>query len=116
MNINEVFLVGNLTRDADIRQSKDGSDYATFTVAVNDRVKRGDEWTDSPNFIDCVWFRANKLVESLVKGVKVALIGKLHQSSWQKDGQRHSKLEVWVSAIDPMKPKEKQLSDDDLPF
>ena len=116
MNINEVFLVGNLTRDADIRQTKDGKDYAMFTVAVNDRVKRGDEWIDSPNFIPCVWFRANKLISSLEKGVKVALAGKLHQSSWEKDGQRHTKIEVWVDSIDLMKAPAKQVSDYDLPF
>ena len=106
MSINSVALSGNLTRDAELRSSKGGSAILTFGVAVNDRRldKQTGAWEDVPNFFDCVMFgnRAEKLADYLPKGTKVTVLGKLRQSSWEKDGQRHSKVEVVVDEIEFM--------------
>ena len=106
MSINRVFISGNITRDAEIRMSQSGMAVMSLGVAVNDRRRNSQtgEWEDYPNFVDCKMFgsRAEKLSQYLTKGSKVAIEGKLRYSSWEKDGQRRSKLEVIVEEIEFM--------------
>lgn len=108
MNINNVTLTGNLTRDPELRSTASGTSVLQFAVAVNDRVKNQQgEWVDRPNYIDMTMFgtRAESLGSILKKGMKVAVQGKLHWSSWEKDGQKRSKLEVWPDAVELLTPK-----------
>lgn len=104
MSINRVALSGNLTRDPDLRTASNGINILTFGMAVNDRRRNGQtgEWEDYANFIDCVLFgnRAEWLAKDLRKGKKVYVEGKLRYSSWERDGQRRSKIEVVVEEID----------------
>lgn len=105
MSINRVNISGNLTRDPDLRATASGSQILSFGVAVNDRAKdpQTGEWTDRPNFVDCVVFgnRAESLNNLLSKGMKVAIEGKLRYSSWEtQDGQKRSKLEVVVDEVE----------------
>ena len=104
MSINRVNISGNLTRDPEMRVTAGGTQVMSFGVAVNDRRKNQQtgEWEDCPNFVDCVMFgtRAEALSRYLSKGTKVALEGKLRYSSWERDGQRRSKLEVVVDEIE----------------
>ena len=51
-NINSVVLVGNLTRDPELRHTPSGTAVTTLRIAVNDRVKRGEEWTDAAYYFD----------------------------------------------------------------
>lgn len=106
MSINRVIISGNLTRDAEVRSTKNGSIVTGFGVAVNDRRKNQHtgEWEDWPNFVDCTIFgtRGEKLAAYLAKGTKVAIEGKLRYSSWERDGQRKSKLEVVVDDFEFM--------------
>lgn len=112
MSINLVCITGNLTRDPELRQTQGGTPILSFGVAVNDKRKNQQgEWVDYPNFVDCVVFglRAEKLATFMTKGMKVAIEGKLHYQSWEKDGQKRSKLEVVVDNIDFMsKPPQQQ--------
>lgn len=106
MSINRVCISGNLTRDPELKSTQGGSQVLNIGVAVNDRRKNPQtgEWEDVPNFIDCVVFgkRAEALSSILRKGSKVAISGRLHYSSWEKDGQRRSKLEVVADDIEFM--------------
>ena len=106
MSINRVNISGNLTRDPDLRQTKGGSSVLTMSVAVNDRRKnpQTSEWEDVPNYVDCVMFgaRAEAVARYIGKGSKVAIEGKLRYSSWERDGQRRSKLEVIVDELEFM--------------
>ena len=105
MSINRVTISGNLTRDAELRQTASGMAVLGFSVAVNDRVKGEDgQWTDRPNFIDCTMFgkRADAVSRFLSKGSKVAIEGKLRWSQWERDGQKRSKIEVVVDEIEFM--------------
>ena len=105
MSINRVNISGNLTRDPELRAMPSGSSVLNFGVAVNDRRKnQNGDWEDYPNFVDCVVFgvRAEGLSKVLSKGMKVAIEGKLRYSSWEKDGQRRSKLEVVVEDLEFM--------------
>ena len=122
MSINKVFISGNLTRDCELRITAAGSKILTFNVAVNDRRRnpQTNEWEDHANFVDCVLFgrRAEALAPKLRKGQKVAIEGKLRYSSWERDGQRRSKLEVMVDEVELMSPKGQQapVYDEDVPF
>jgi single-strand DNA-binding protein len=111
MSINLVCITGNLTRDPELRQTQGGTPVLSFGVAVNDKRKNQQgEWVDYPNFVDCVVFglRAEKLATFMTKGMKVAIEGKLHYQSWEKDGQKRSKLEVVVDNIDFMSKSSQQ--------
>ncbi|MDO4539274.1 MAG: single-stranded DNA-binding protein [Coriobacteriales bacterium] len=112
MSINRVVLSGNLTRDPELRATQSGMNILTFGIAVNDRRRnqQSGEWEDYANFIDCVLFgnRADFLSRTLHKGIKVALEGKLRYSSWERDGQRRSKIEVIVDDIDFVSPRQQQ--------
>ena len=103
MSINRVNISGNLTRDPEMRGTTGGTSVLSFGVAVNDRRRNQQtgEWEDYPNFVDCVMFgtRAEAISRYLSKGTKVAIEGKLRYSSWERDGQRRSKLEVIVDEI-----------------
>lgn len=112
MSINRVAISGNLTRDAELRQTASGMAVLGFSVAVNDRVKGDDgQWTDRPNFIDCSMFgtRAEKIAPYLSKGTKAAIAGKLRWSQWERDGQMRSKVEVIVDEIEFMSRQQGQL-------
>lgn len=106
MSINRVSISGNLTRDSELRVTQGGTAVLGFGVAVNDRRKNPQtgEWEDVPNYVDCALFgkRADSLAGYLTKGTKVAVDGKLRYSSWERDGQRRSKLEVIVDEIEFM--------------
>lgn len=106
MSINRVVVTGSLTRDAELRDTQGGTPYLRMGVAVNDRRKNPQtgQWEDVPNFVDCVMFgtRAEAIARYLTKGTKVAVDGSLRYSSWERDGQRRSKLEVAVRDVEFM--------------
>ena len=106
MSINRVNISGNLTRDPELRATAGGTQVLSFGVAVNDRRKNPQtgDWEDYPNFVDCTMFgtRAEAVSRYLSKGTKVAIEGRLRYSSWERDGQRRSKLEVIVDEIEFM--------------
>ena len=110
MSINRVVISGNLTRDPEIRSAQSGMNILTFGVAVNDRRRNAQtgEWEDYANFIDCVLFgnRADYLSRTLHKGSKVVVEGKLRYSTWERDGQRRSKIEVVVDDVDFVSPRQ----------
>lgn len=106
MSLNKVFISGNLTRSPELRQTQGGTSVLTLGVAVNERRKnpKTGEWEDHPNFVDCTMFgdRAKAVSRYLSKGSKVAIEGRLRYRSWEKDGQKRSKLEVVVDEIEFM--------------
>lgn len=111
MSINYVALVGNLTRDVELRATQGGTDVLSFGIAVNDRRKNASwQWEDVPNFFECVTFgnRATALSDILTKGMKVAIAGKLHYTSWEKDGQKHSKVDIIADEIELMQNRNPQ--------
>jgi single-strand DNA-binding protein len=103
-NINRVILTGNLTRDPELRSTNGGTSVLAFGIAVNDTRKNPStgEWDEIANFFDCSLFgaRADALGRILTKGMKVAIEGKLRYNSWEKDGQKHSKVDVLVTELE----------------
>lgn len=100
-DLNTVALVGRVTKDSELRNSSSGIPLCNFSVAVSRRVKKGDQWSDEASFFDLtLWDKqAESLNKYLVKGTQVAVQGELRQDRWEKDGQKHSKIQVFVSSI-----------------
>lgn len=93
---NRVILVGNLTRDPEIRHIPSGTAVSEIGLAVNDRVKKNNEWVDEATFVDVtLWGRDAEVVnEYLSKGSQILIEGRLKLDTWEKDGQKRSKLKV----------------------
>lgn len=111
MSINQVSITGNLTREPELRATQSGTAVLSFGIAVNDRRKNSSgQWEDVPNFFECVTFgnRATGLSDILAKGMKVAIAGKLHYSSWEKDGQKHSKVDIIANEVELMQNRKPQ--------
>jgi single-strand DNA-binding protein len=95
-SFNRVILVGNLTRDPELRYIPSGTAVSEIGLAVNDRVKRNDQWVDEATFVDVtLWGRTAEIAnEYLSKGSPVLIEGRLKLDRWEKEGQKHSKLRV----------------------
>jgi single-strand DNA-binding protein len=101
-NINSVVLVGNLTKDPELRHTPSGTAVTTLRIAVNDRVKRGEEWTDAAYYFDVtVWGRtAENCAQYLAKGRPVGVQGKLTWREWDaQDGTKRQAVEIVADNI-----------------
>jgi single-strand DNA-binding protein len=105
-NGNNVALVGNITRDPELRFTPTGQATATFGLAVNRRWqnRQTQEWEEATSFFDVVCWRemAENAAESLSRGSRVLVTGRLEQRSWETaDGDKRSKIEVVADEIGP---------------
>ncbi len=105
-NGNVVTLVGNITRDPELRFTNTGQATSTFGLAVNRRWqnRQTQEWEEATSFFDIVCWRemAENAAESLSKGSRVIVTGRLDQRSWETpDGDKRSKVEVVADEIGP---------------
>jgi single-strand DNA-binding protein len=94
---NRVILVGNLTRDPELRYIPSGTAVTEVGLAVNDRRKNSaGEWVDETTFVDVtLWGRTAEIAsEYLNKGSSVLIEGRLKLDTWEKDGKKNSKLRV----------------------
>ncbi len=93
---NRVVLMGNLTRDPELRYIPSGTAVSEIGLAVNDRVKKNDQWVDEVTFVDVtLWGRTAEVAnEYLSKGASILIEGRLKLDTWEKDGQKRSKLRV----------------------
>ena len=103
---NCVTLVGNITDDPELRFTPSGAAVANFTVAVNRRYKNPDgQWEDKlDGFFRCNCWRdmAENISESLKKGMRVMVVGRLQQRSWEDgDGNKRSVVEIQVDEVGP---------------
>lgn len=109
--INKASISGNLTRDPELRTTQSGTSVLSMGVAVNERIKRGDQWEDRPSFVDVtVWgARAEALSKFLRKGLRVAVSGRLRQDRWQdaKTGENRSRLGIVADEVDVMTPRDR---------
>lgn len=105
-NGNSVTLVGNVTRDPELRFTPSGQAVATFGLAVN-RVwndKQSNERKEAVSFFDIVCWAgmAENVGESISKGSRILVTGRLEQRSWEtQDGEKRSKIEVVAEEIGP---------------
>ena|SRR4051812_15653384 len=105
-NMNNVSVVGNATRDPELRFTPSGQAIATFGIAVNRswRNKQSNEWEEAVSFFDvtCWAQMAENVAESVTKGTRVLVSGRLEQRSWEtNDGEKRSKVEIVADEIGP---------------
>jgi single-strand DNA-binding protein len=101
-SLNKVILLGNLTRDPELRYAPNGTAVARFGLAINSRYRQGEEWKDDVCFVDVVVFgrQAETVGEYLSKGRMALIEGRLQWRSWEsQDGQKRSKHEVIADRV-----------------
>lgn len=127
---NLVVLMGNLTRDPEVRFTPSGVAVASFGLAVNNRYKKDGNVVDEVSFFDIeAWQKTAELCgEYLAKGRPVLIQGRLRQDRWEDDhGNKRSKIKVVATAVQFLGTKEKEDApagaaapaagdDDDIPF
>lgn len=96
---NKVILMGNLTRDPELRNTPGGQSVASFSLAVNRAWRNANgEQQEAVDYIDCnAWGKAGEIISQYMqKGRAILVSGRLQQRSWEQDGQKRSKVEVVV--------------------
>jgi single-strand DNA-binding protein len=96
-DINQVTLIGRLTRDAELKYTGGGTAMCRFALAVNRGVKRNEKWETEVDFFDCILWgkRGESLSQYLAKGKQIGVSGELRQNRWTNDqGQNRSKVEI----------------------
>jgi single-strand DNA-binding protein len=109
--MNTVNLIGNLTRDMELKYTSSGTAIGSFSIAVNARVKKGDEWVDRADFFNLTMFgkRAESLSRYMTKGTRVGVTGKLQLDRWEdKDGNARQRIKIIVDNIDLLGGGQKQ--------
>ena len=102
---NTVTVIGNVTRDPELRYLNSGTALASFGVAWNNRYKdRNGEQVEDTSFFDVTCWRdlADNVAESISKGDRVIVYGKLEQRSWEtQEGEKRSKVEIVADEVAP---------------
>ncbi len=103
-NINRVVLVGNLTRDPELRHTPSGTSVCKLRIAVNTRQKSSEtgEWGDKPNYFDVtVWGnQAESCSQYLSKGRPIAIDGRLDWREWEaQDGSKRQAVEIIADTV-----------------
>lgn len=101
-DVNVVALSGRLTRDPELTYTPSGTAVLRVGLAVNMARKSADgKWEDEPNYVDCELFgrRAEALAKVLAKGQLVLVSGRLRWRSWERDGERRSRITVVVGEL-----------------
>jgi single-strand DNA-binding protein len=98
---NKIILIGNLTKDPELRYTPQGTPVASFRLAVNYRYKQADEVKQETTFIDNVVFgkQAESCSKYLNKGSSVLVEGRLQERKWESNGQQRSKFEVIAQSV-----------------
>ncbi len=102
-NINRVVLVGNLTRDPELRHTPGGTPVCSLRVAVNSRRRdESGQWIDKPNYFSVSVFgnQAESCAQYLAKGRSVAIDGRLDWREWQaQDGSKREAVEIVAESV-----------------
>jgi single-strand DNA-binding protein len=100
-DINQLVLVGRLTRDAELKYITTGTAVSKFGIAINRRKKVNEEWVEEAHFFNIVlWGKiAESLNPYLKKGKQVGIEGELRQNRWEQDGQPRSRIEIVANNI-----------------
>ena len=101
-NINRVVLVGNLTKDPELRHTGGGTPVCSLRIAVNGRRRdESGQWADKPNYFSVSVFgnQAESCAQYLSKGRPVAIDGRLDWREWEKDGVKREAVEIVADSV-----------------
>jgi single-strand DNA-binding protein len=129
-SINRVVVVGNLTRDPELRHTGGGTAVCSLRIAVNTRRKDGEEWVEKPNYFDVtVWGKQGEnAAQYLAKGRPVGIDGRLEWREWEaQDGSKRQAVEIVADSVQFLGSRDDSSSssgsdfggapaDDDIPF
>ncbi len=104
MASNSVTLIGNLTRDPELRYTTGGRGVASFGLAVNRRYMQNNEWQEQTSFFNIVCWGdlGENVAATLTKGSRTIVTGRLEQRSWEtQDGEKRSVVEVIADEVGP---------------
>jgi len=128
--LNNIVIKGNLTKDCELKTVGNGTELATFSIAVNDKYKDNEK----THFFDCKFFGKSgaAFAQYHGRGSQCLLVGSIEQERWEKDGQKRSKVVINVRSFEfvgsksdgqstgghsepqgPQKPSEGSIMDDD---
>ena len=96
-SFNQVILMGNLTRDPELRTTPNGASVCSFSLALNRSYKNADgDWTEATDYIDIVAWGplGERVAQYLSKGRPALVNGRLQSRNWEQDGAKRSKVEV----------------------
>ena len=97
-----ITLVGNLTRDPELKFTQSGKAQTRFSIAVNRRWQREGTWEEQTSYFDVTTWAvlAENVANTLTKGNRVIVTGRLEQRTWEtKDGEKRSTVEVVADAV-----------------
>ncbi len=101
-SLNQVTLMGNLTRDPELRQTPTGQNVTSFSLALNRSYKDASgEWKEVTDFVDIVCWAtlAERVAQYMSKGRRCLVQGRLQSRSWEQDGNKRSKVEVLANDV-----------------
>ncbi len=101
-SLNQVTLMGNLTRDPELRQTPTGQNVTSFSLALNRNYKDSSgEWKEVTDYVDIVCWGplAERVAQYMSKGRRCLVQGRLQSRSWEQDGQKRSKVEVLANDV-----------------
>ena len=101
-SFNQVVIMGNLTRDPDLRQIPSGQSVCSFSLALNRSFKdKEGNWQEATDYVDVVAWAAlgERVAQYVTKGRPVLVSGRLQSRQWEQDGQKRSKLEVVATDV-----------------
>lgn len=101
-SFNQVILMGNLTRDPELRQTPGGTNVCSFSLALNRSYKGQDgNWQEATDYVDIVAWGplGERISQYLTKGRACLVTGRLQSRSWEQDGQKRSKVEVVANDV-----------------
>ena len=102
---NSITIVGNITRDPELRYTPSGQANVRLGVAVNRKWqdRSSGEWQEATSFFDVIAWRelAENVNESLKKGARIIVTGRLEQRSWEQEGNKRSVVEIIADEIAP---------------
>lgn len=101
-SFNQVTLMGNLTRDPELRTTPSGASVCSFSLALNRNYKNAEgNWQEATDYIDIVAWAGlgERVAQYLTKGRPALVSGRLQSRSWEQEGQKRSKVEVVANDV-----------------
>lgn len=100
-DLNNVNIIGRLTKDAELKYTNSGFAITTMSLAVNRSVKKQDQWVEEASFFDVKLLgkRGESLNQYLTKGTQLAINAELVQERWEQDGQKRSRVTLQVKDL-----------------
>lgn len=111
-NINVCVFAGHLGKDPEVRYTSGGTGVMSFSLAVNRRVKKGDQWENETDWIPVIhWKPSEFIINALHKGTACLIHGRLQTRKYEKDGQQRTAWEIVAEKVDPLGGKTERSDD-----